>query len=92
MKPFLISLILIFGFVSLNGQTILKPLPLKSLTYLGSTLNFDDTTIWAPREQNKFMIGWQWAGPNINTNKRLHCNFYQSHILSSFPESSHEEG
>jgi len=92
MKTFLIFLVIMFCFSTSYSQTKLKPAPLSTLSYLGKTISFDDTTVWAPRIQKHFMLGWQWAGPNANTNKRLHCNFYQSHILSSFPESSYEEG
>ncbi|MBS1537211.1 MAG: T9SS type A sorting domain-containing protein [Bacteroidetes bacterium] len=80
MKAILIVLsFFLLCFTSISAQTVLKPQPLSSLTYHGSTLSLDDTTIWAPRTQQHFLMGWQWAGPNINTNKRLHCNFYQSH-------------
>jgi hypothetical protein len=51
--------------VSAFSQTILKPLPLSSLTFGGKTLSFEDTTIWAPRVQPHFLIGWQWAGPSL---------------------------
>jgi hypothetical protein len=76
---FYIMVILVFLHCTIYSQTVLKPQPLSSLTYHSTTLSLDDTTIWAPRTQQHFLMGWQWAGPNINTNKRLHCNFYQSH-------------
>lgn len=79
MKTIHIVLFFIVSYAPISAQTILKPLPLSALTYHSTTLSLDDTTIWAPRVQQHFMMGWQWAGPNINTNKRLHCNFYQSH-------------
>jgi hypothetical protein len=79
MKIFLFCFVILICHISSIAQTILKPLPLSSLTFGGKTLSFEDTTIWAPRIQPKFLIGWQWAGPSANTNKRLHCNFYHSH-------------
>ena len=78
MKALLYSIIVLLFTLSLSSQTILKPLPLSSYSYGGHTINFDDTTVWAPRVQKHFMLGWQWAGPNRKTNERLHCNFYQS--------------
>jgi hypothetical protein len=47
---------------TLTAQTVLKPQPLSSLTYHSTTLSLDDTTIWALRTQQHFMMGWQWAG------------------------------
>ncbi|MFN8359428.1 MAG: T9SS type A sorting domain-containing protein [Candidatus Kapaibacterium sp.] len=78
MKALFYSIIVLLFTISLSSQTILKPLPLSSYSYGGHTINFDDTTVWAPRVQKHFMLGWQWAGPNRKTNERLHCNFYQS--------------
>ena len=80
MKTTLIFILLIISFSTSYSQTKLKPAPLSTLSYLGKTISLDDTSVWAPRVQKHFMLGWQWAGPNINTNKRLHCNFYQSHF------------
>jgi hypothetical protein len=62
-----IAFAILVGNTSSFSQTILKPLPLSSLTFGGKTLSFEDTSIWAPRVQPHFLIGWQWAGPSLNT-------------------------
>ncbi|MFN8359664.1 MAG: T9SS type A sorting domain-containing protein [Candidatus Kapaibacterium sp.] len=80
MKATLILVILLACFCVSYSQTKLKPLPLSSIVIGDSTFSFEDTSVWAPREQKHFMLGWQWQGPNANTNKRLHCNFYQDHF------------
>ena len=60
MKALLYSIIILLFTLSLSSQTILKPH--LSSSYGGHTINFDDTTVWAPRVQKHFMLGWQWAG------------------------------
>jgi len=80
MKSLFCIAIVAICFVSANAQTKLKPAPLSTLSYLGHTISLDDTTLWAPRAQKHFMLGWQWQGPSAKVNKRLHCNFYQDHF------------
>ena len=79
MKTILLTLFILITCSAVYSQTILKPLPLSQFPLNAGALDFEDTTVFAPRTQSHFLIGWQWAGPNANTNKRLHCNFYQSH-------------
>lgn len=81
MKNFvLVITLLCSSSILLHAQTILTPQPLNRQYYGGDSVSFDDTTVWAPRQQQKFMFGWQWQGPNATTNTRLHCNFYQDHF------------
>ncbi|MFN8362054.1 MAG: hypothetical protein U0264_19270 [Candidatus Kapaibacterium sp.] len=83
MRTLFFSILLAICFVPANAQTKLKPAPLSTLSYLGNTLSLEDTSIWAPRVQKHFMLGWQWQGPSAKTNKRLHCNFYHDHFGGS---------
>lgn len=80
MKAVFILVLLFICFSGSYSQTKLKPAPLSSLSFGGRTLSLDDTTIWAPRTQKHFMLGWQWQGASEKTNKRLHCNFFHDHF------------
>lgn len=89
MKKALLFILLIFCISASYSQTKLKPLPLSSIFIGDSTFSFEDTSVWAPRVQKHFMLGWQWQGPNANTNKRLHCNFYHDHFGGSGTRAIH---
>ncbi len=83
MRTLFYIILLTICFLASNAQTKLKPAPLSTLSYLGNTLSLEDTSIWAPRIQKHFMLGWQWQGPSEKTNKRLHCNFFHDNSPSS---------
>ncbi|MFN8362056.1 MAG: hypothetical protein U0264_19280 [Candidatus Kapaibacterium sp.] len=85
MKILLILALILFCFLTSYSQTKLKPLPLSSIVIGDSTFSFEDTSVWAPREQKHFMLGWQWQGPSEKTNKRLHSNFFHDHF--GYPDS-----
>jgi hypothetical protein len=80
MKTIYFCILILINIYSASAQTQLKPAPLSTLSYLGNTLSLEDTSIWAPRIQKHFMLGWQWQGPSEKTNKRLHCNFFHDHF------------
>ncbi|MBL7998218.1 MAG: hypothetical protein JNL32_06215 [Candidatus Kapabacteria bacterium] len=78
MKTTILIVMLFSIAASLVSQTVIVPQPLSSWTYLGRSLSLDDTTVFAPRTLNRFIFGWQWAGPMGSINDRLHVNFMQN--------------
>ena len=92
MKTFYWALFFDLYFVPLSSQTILKPLPLSSLTYDSTTLSLDDTAIWSPREQHHVIFDRQWQKPNYQVNQRLHCTFIRRSFLTyPMPEGREEQ-
>ena len=55
----------------LNAQTLLQPPALSTLHYHGKSIDFQDTTLYSPKTQSKFCLGFQWSGPNKATNVEL---------------------
>jgi len=77
MKTFILITVACCFILPLKSQTLLKPQSLQHLYYSGDSINFSNNAIWSSNKQSKFMLGWQWAGPNKATNERLHINFQE---------------
>lgn len=89
---YLILIVFIYLNCSLSSQTILKPLPLSSLTYDSTTLSLDDTAIWSPREQHHVIFDRRWQKSGYQVNQRLHCTFIRRSFLTyPMPEGREEQ-
>jgi hypothetical protein len=81
MKTIITYFIVMMAAITIHSQTVILPPSLNTWTLNSNSISFEDTTVWAPRKQQHFYLGWQWSGPNAATNKRLHCNFFQDHYM-----------
>ena len=71
-KKYIISLIIALSFINLNAQDKLVP----------PHISFLDNSSIIQRDQNKFLLGWNWGSPGRDLDNALMMNAY--HDLSIY--------